>query len=254
MTSTILSLIIFFRDHIKWRDISLLGCVFYVFFYVISIYLKLFSLKLVFILLCSHLLMYFCTISLNKYFIKWAFIIIFLLSLLQFFSNVNIHSSYYSSYKSQLLWSMSFPSPEIILYKKLPQPIIKSQMYWLRIMLGNDYKGTARFTIVFNGIDFGLTKFWNENTSFMVSSEMYCEIPLFALSKSITNIIEIRQLIPDPSLRIRVIGSVIPSFFNPNAGIYDGFKWHDGVPSVLSGQYIVATPIIFLESVPEVYQ
>lgn len=104
-----------------------------------------------------------------------------------------------------------------------------------------------------NEIDMGLTSFWNEDTPYILHSEMYCVIPASALFLSDHNKVQIRQKTIDPLLRIRFIGSSLPSFVKPQGGIYDGFSWQNNYPNPATGKYVNGTPIIFLESIPEVY-
>lgn len=157
-----------------------------------------------------------------------------------------------SAMRSEKIWSITLQNPSQVLRRVVPRPNIGSTTaVRIRVALEDDYQGTSFFMATVMGIEFG--RMFPEGTQRGLSLG-HDSLELIFDSSAIAGLdfveIDLRQPVPDPGLRMVVIGQSRGTVSGQNAAFFgDGFRWLPGVPVAKTGMIVSGLPQIWLDGV-----
>jgi len=157
-----------------------------------------------------------------------------------------------SAMRSEKIWSITLQNPSQALRRIVPRPNIGlAATARIRVALEDDYHGPSYFTARVNGVDFG--RMFPEGTQRGLSLG-HGNLELIFDASAIYGLdfveINLRQPIPDPTLRVMVIGQARGAELGENSAFFDdGFQWLRGVPVARTGMIVWGLPQIWLDGV-----
>lgn len=154
--------------------------------------------------------------------------------------------------RSDKIWSITLQKPSQVVRRVVTRPTIGSATtVRIRVALEGDYQGRSFFVASVNGVDFG--RMFPEGTQRGLSLG-HDSLELIFDASRIDGWdfveIELRQPVPDPALRIMVIGQARGTVLGENAAFFgDGFQWLRGVPVANTGVMVSGLPVVWLDGV-----
>ena len=154
--------------------------------------------------------------------------------------------------RSEKIWSITLQNPAQVVRRVVPHPNIGSATtVRIRVALDGDYHGFSFLVATVNGIDFG--RMFPEGTQRGLSLG-HDSLELIFDSSALDGLdfveIDLRQPVPDPALRIVVVGQSRGAELGENSAFFgDGFRWLRGVPVARTGMIVSGLPQIWLDGV-----
>ena len=157
-----------------------------------------------------------------------------------------------SAMRSEKIWSITLQNPSQALRRIVPRPNIGlAATARIRVALEDDYHGFSFLVATVNGIEFG--RMFPEGTQRGLSLG-HDSLELIFDSSALDGLdiveIDIRQPVPDPALRMVVVGQARGAKLGENSAFFgDGFQWLRGVPVARTGMIVSGLPQIWLDGV-----
>jgi len=154
--------------------------------------------------------------------------------------------------RSEKIWSITLQNPAQVVRRVVPHPNIGSATtVRIRVALDGDYHGFSFLVATVNGIDFG--RMFPEGTQRGLSLG-HDSLELIFDSSALDGLdfvdIHLRQPVPDPALRMVVVGRSRGAELGENSAFFgDGFQWLRGVPVARTGMIVSGLPQIWLDGV-----
>ena len=157
-----------------------------------------------------------------------------------------------SGVSSDKIWSITLQNPSQVIRRVVPYPNIGSATaVRIRVALDGDYHGSSFLMATVNGGDFG--RMFPEGTQRGLSlghDSLELIFDASALDELDFVEVDLRQAIPDPALRIVVVGQARGAILGESSAFFgDGFRWLRGVPVAKNGMIASGLPQIWLDGV-----
>ena len=157
-----------------------------------------------------------------------------------------------SAMRSEQIWSITLQNPSQVLRRVVPYPTIgAATTVRIRVALEDDYHGSSFLMATVMGIEFG--RMFPEGTQRGLSLG-HDSLELIFDSSALDGLdfveIDLRQPVPDPALRMVVVGQSRGAELGENSAFFgDGFQWLPGVPVARTGMIVSGLPQIWLDGV-----
>jgi len=157
-----------------------------------------------------------------------------------------------SAIRSDQIWSITLQNPSQVVRRVVPRPKIGSATaVRIRVSLESDYHGPSFLTATVRGDDFGRMFPAGAQRGLSLGHD---SLELIFDSSALDGLdfveIDLRQPVPDPALRIVVVGQSRGAELGENSAFFgDGFRWLRGVPVARTGMIVSGLPQIWLDGV-----
>ncbi|MCG3770754.1 MAG: hypothetical protein JW384_01932 [Nitrosomonadaceae bacterium] len=153
---------------------------------------------------------------------------------------------------SEQIWSITLQNPSQVVRRVVPRPNIGlATTVRIRVSLEGDYHGPSFLTATVRGDDFGRMFPAGAQRGLSLGHD---SLELIFGSSALDGLdfveIDLRQPVPDPALRIVVVGQSRGAELGENSAFFgDGFQWLRGVPVARTGMIVSGLPQIWLDGV-----
>ena len=153
---------------------------------------------------------------------------------------------------SDQIWSITLQNPSQVVRRVVPRPNIGlAATVRIRVSLEGDYHGPSFLTATVRGDDFGRMFPAGAQRGLSLGHD---SLELIFDSSALDGLdfveIDLRQPVPDPALRIVVVGQSRGAELGKNSAFFgDGFQWLRGVPVARTGMIVSGLPQIWLDGV-----
>ena len=154
--------------------------------------------------------------------------------------------------RSEQIWSITLQNPSQVVRRVVPRPNIGlATTVRIRVSLEGDYHGPSFLTATVHGDDFGRMFPAGAQRGLSLGHD---SLELVFDSSALDGLefveIDLRQPVPDPALRIVVVGQSRGAELGENSAFFgDGFQWLRGVPVARTGMIVSGLPQIWLDGV-----
>lgn len=150
------------------------------------------------------------------------------------------------------MWSITLQHPDQVIRREVEAPKIGgSSTARLRVALDRDYHGEAHLAATVAGVDLGRMFASGTQRGLSLgtdSLELIFESRLITGRETVE--VVLRQPVPDPMLRIVVVGDARGGLRTRDAMAFGtGGAWFAGVPLARSGAMVLALPLVWLDGV-----
>ena len=153
---------------------------------------------------------------------------------------------------SDQIWSITLQNPSQVVRRVVPRPNIGlATTVRIRVSLDGDYHGPSFLTATVHGDDFGRMFPAGAQRGLSLGHD---SLELIFDSSALDGLeyveIDLRQPVPDPALRMVVVGQSRGAECGENSAFFgDGFRWLRGVPVARTGMIVSGLPQIWLDGV-----
>ena len=153
---------------------------------------------------------------------------------------------------SDQIWSITLQNPSQVVRRVVPRPNIGlATTVRIRVSLDGDYHGPSFLTATVHGDDFGRMFPAGAQRGLSLGHD---SLELIFDSSALDGLeyveIDLRQPVPDPALRMVVVGQSRGAELGENSAFFgDGFRWLRGVPVARTGMIVSGLPQIWLDGV-----
>ena len=153
---------------------------------------------------------------------------------------------------SEQIWSITLQNPSQVVRRVVPRPNIGlATTVRIRVSLEVDYHGPSFLTATVRGDDFGRMFPAGAQRGLSLGHD---SLELMFDSSALDGLdfveIDLRQPVPDPALRIVVVGQSRGAELGESSAFFgDGFRWLPGVPVARTGMIVSGLPQIWLDGV-----
>ena len=157
-----------------------------------------------------------------------------------------------SAMRSEQIWSVTLQNPSQVIRRVVPRPNIGlATTVRIRVSLEGDYHGPSFLTATVHGDDFGRMFPAGAQRGLSLGHD---SLELIFDSSALDGLeyveIDLRQPVPDPALRMVVVGQSRGAELGENSAFFgDGFQWLPGVPVARTGMIVSGLPQIWLDGV-----
>jgi len=157
-----------------------------------------------------------------------------------------------SAMRSEQIWSITLQNPSQVVRRVVPRPNIGlAATVRIRVSLEVDYHGPSFLTATVRGDDLGRMFPAGAQRGLSLGHD---SLELIFDSSALDGLdfveIDLRQPVPDPALRIVVVGQSRGVELGKNSAFFgDGFQWLRGVPVARTGMIVSGLPQIWLDGV-----